>query len=398
MGRYKKHVPDGVEDCLPAECCIKRRIEGALRDLFIMSGYEEIETPTYEFYDVFQSGVGSYMQESMIKFVDAKGRILVLRPDITVPIARAAATKLSEQKTKRLFYIQNSYAAAEPAIGKAGEFTQAGIELIGDDRFCADAEVIALAVKSLKKTGLTAFTIDIGQVAFFKALIGGLGLDEKEIDTLRHAVDSKDRLAIGSAADRLSITGAAKERILALPDLFGGREVFEKALALSDDKACVDAVENLRSVYTLLQEYGMEAYISVDFGMLHDIAYYSGIIFRGITPGIGFPVVSGGRYDGLLSKFGDASPATGFALGIKRVMIAMERQGLLNGFYDTYAVVSCSGARCAEAYAFAERLRGEGKRTVFSAGLDNNALKKLKATTGAVRAVYFGADGRMEEL
>jgi ATP phosphoribosyltransferase regulatory subunit len=111
---YEKHVPDGVEDCLPAECCIKKNIENALRDGFIISGYEEIETPAYEFIDAFQSGVGSYMQESMIKFVDSRGRILVLRPDITVPIARAAATKLLPG-VKRLFYIQNSFASAEPS-------------------------------------------------------------------------------------------------------------------------------------------------------------------------------------------------------------------------------------------------------------------------------------------
>ena len=169
MDKYKKHVPDGVEDCLPAECYIKRNIEGTLRRMFILSGFEEIETPTYEFFDVFQSGVGSYIQESMIKFVDTKGRILVLRPDITVPIARVAATKLSiKDQTKRLFYIQNSYATAEPAFGKAGEFTQAGIELIGQSRYQADAEVIAMAIKSLEAAGLTNFTIDIGQVGFFQ--------------------------------------------------------------------------------------------------------------------------------------------------------------------------------------------------------------------------------------
>jgi ATP phosphoribosyltransferase regulatory subunit len=146
---FEKQIPDGVEDCLPAECKIKRNIEDSIRKEFILSGYEEIETPAYEFFDVFQGGVGSYIQESMIKFVDSRGRILVLRPDLTVPIARVAATKLGEG-TKRLFYVLDSFATAEPAVGKSGEFTQAGIELIGDGRYQADAEVISLAVKSLK--------------------------------------------------------------------------------------------------------------------------------------------------------------------------------------------------------------------------------------------------------
>lgn len=393
MGQYKKHVPDGVEDCLPAECYLKRKIENALRQKFIVSGYEEIETPTYEFYDVFQSGVGSYMQESMVKLFDAKGRILALRPDMTVPIARVAATKLDDN-VQRLFYIQNSFSSAAPAFGKAGEFTQAGIELIGQSSDCADAEVIALAIQSLKTAGLTAFTIDIGQVAFFKGLISDAGLKDGEVDELRHAVDSKDAMAIGAVAGKLGMSDELKQKILALPGLFGGEEVFEKALALSDSPQCIDAVENLRSVYALLEQYGMADYISIDFGMLHDIAYYSGIIFRGITPGIGFPVVSGGRYDALLEKFGRSAPATGFALGIKRVMIAMERQQLLSGYYEMYAVVSCDPGSCGDAYEYVEQLRSQGKRTVFTAGMDADALAVQKNDLNAQTAIYFDADGK----
>lgn len=394
---YEKYVPDGVEDCLPAECIIKKNIECSIRGEFILSGYEEIETPAYEFLDAFQSGVGSYMQESMIKFVDPKGRILVLRPDITVPIARAYATKLGPG-IKRLFYIQNSYAAASPSIGKAGEFTQAGIELIGDGRYQADAEVIALAVRSLITAGLKEFTIDIGQVAYFKALISGLELNEAGVDILRHAVDSKDEMAIGEAADKLGITGALKDQILKLPGLFGREEIFDRALALSDEVGCRDAVENLKSVYGLLSDLGLSDYISVDFGMLHDIAYYSGIIFRGLTPGIGFPVISGGRYDELLKKFGSPAPATGFALGIKRVMIAMERQGRLKGAYDKLAVVSCDMSACASAAKYAEDLRLKGKRALFTSGLSRDELVGLKRQSDAAEAVYFNSDGSMEIL
>ena len=393
MDKFKKQVPDGVEDCLPAECYIKKQMEAALRRRFVLSGYDEIETPTYEYLDVFQSGVGAYMQESMIKFVGPSGRILVLRPDLTVPIARVAATKYTNDGIKRLFYIQNSYAAAEPAIGKAGEFTQAGIELIGDGSSAADAEVIALAVRSLQTAGLKSFTIDIGQVAYFKALISGLELNESQTDALRHAVDSKNLFEIETMAERLGIAGSRKEQLLALPNLFGGAEVFDKALALSGESGCREAVENLRSVYVLLTEYGLSQYISIDLGMLHDIAYYSGIIFRGLTPEIGFPVVSGGRYDDLLAKFGEPAPATGFALGIKRVMIAMERQGLLSGYYETDVVVSCAMGAMGQAYAWAEEQRARGKRTVLSAGLTQSELLEWQAKLGAKKAVYFDADG-----
>ena len=392
MDRYLRQVPDGVEDCPPAECRIKRNMESALRNAFIVSGFDEVETPTYEFYDVFQSGVGAYMQESMIKFMDSKGRILVLRPDITVPIARLVATRMEMKAEQRLFYIQNSYAAAQPAIGRAGEFTQAGVELIGDSRCSADAEVIALAIKALKLCGLTTFAIDIGQVQYFKALIADMGLDEAQADRLRHAVDSKDLIAVETVAADLKLNEEAKAQIKALPSLFGGAEVFDKALALTDNQECATAVENLRSVYDLLDEYGLSSCLSVDFGMLHDIAYYSGIIFRGITPGIGFPVVSGGRYDELLAKFGRPAPATGFALGIKRVMIAMERQGLLKGNCDTFAVISGDEPGSGKAYAYAETLRAEGKRAIFSPELSRKELLALKVNSSAQTAVYFEDD------
>lgn len=394
---YKKHVPDGVEDCLPAECYIKKNIESALRKEFILSGFDEIETPTYEHLDVFQSGVGAYIQESMIKFVDLSGRILVLRPDLTVPIARVAGTKLGG-RAHRLFYIQNSFAAAEPAIGKAGEFTQAGIELIGDKSAFADAEVIALAIKALKIAGLKSFTIDIGQVSFFKALIGETGLKDGEIDALRHAVDSKDKMAIEALSGQLALSDGLARQLTAMTDLFGGPEVFEKARLVSDKGECLDAADNLRKVYGLLCEYGLGEYITVDLGMLHDIAYYSGIIFRGLATGIGFPVVSGGRYDGLIGQFGDAAPATGFALGIKRVMIAMERQGLLGGYYQTDAIVSCDLKVGGAAYAFAESMRRQGKRTVFIPGLNIGSLLSEKERLNAREAIFFDASGCLETL
>lgn len=397
MDKYKTHVPDGVEDCLPAECYIKKSIEGALRQTFIQSGFDEIETPTYEHIDVFQSGVGSYIQESMVKFVDTNGRILVLRPDLTVPIARVVATKL-EGKAHRLFYIQNSFSSAEPAIGKAGEFTQAGIELIGDQSDFADAEVIALAVKALKTAGLKSFTVDIGQVSFFKALISESSLKDGEIDLLRHAVDSKDKMAIEALSKQFGLSDELAGQITALTDLFGGSEVFEKALHVSSSTVCADAVENLRKVYTLLKDYGLSEYITIDLGMLHDIAYYSGIIFRGLATGIGFPVVSGGRYDELLGKFGKSAPATGFALGIKRVMIAMERQGLLGGYYQTDAIVSCDPAVSGKAYAFAEAMRKQGKRTLFIAGLNLGSLLSEKERINAKEAILFDASGCLQTL
>ena len=205
-------------------------------------------------------------------------------------------------------------------------------------------------------------------------------------------------MAIEALSKQLGLSDALTGQITALTDLFGGSEVFEKALQVSSSTVCADAVENLRKVYTLLKEYGLEEYITIDLGMLHDIAYYSGIIFRGLATGIGFPVVSGGRYDDLLGKFGKSAPATGFALGIKRVMIAMERQGLLSGYYQTDAIVSCDPSVSGKAYAFAEAMRKQGKRTLFIAGLNPGSLLSEKERINAKEAILFDASGCLQTL
>ena len=200
-------------------------------------------------------------------------------------------------------------------------------------------------------------------------------------------------MAIEAVAAKLGIEDELKEKLAELPGLFGDEEVFDEALKISDSEECKDAVNNLKSVYSLLKAYGFADYISIDFSMLHDIAYYSGIIFRGVTPGIGFPVVSGGRYDELISKFGEDMPATGFALGIKRVMIAMERQELLSGYYETDAVISSEPESYEVAYTYAEELRENGKRAVLFSDLTKNELLKEKENKKAKEAIFIDDNG-----
>ena len=394
MNSHKKHTPEGAQDCLPQECYLKKNIENKLRSEFIRYGYDEIETPAFEYYDVFANGVGSYLQENMIKFIDHKGRILALKPDITVPIARMVAAHYAEDKNpKRFFYIQNAFSFETAAYGRSSEYTQAGIELIGEKGCGADAEVISLAVKALQQCGLRDFKIDIGQVGFFKSLIAGKNLNEAEIDAIRHQIDIKNMFELENVLDGLKINGSVKQKLKQLPVLFGGEEVLEQARELSDTEGSKEALENLRRVYALLCAYGLKDYISIDLGMLHDIGYYSGIIFRGLCAGIGFPVLSGGRYDRLLAEFGCDLPATGFALGIKRVMIALEKQGLLKGFYDTDTIVGASSAAITGAYLFCEQLRREGRRVVYSTESDRNGIAALKKAYGAKEAYYFDDQG-----
>jgi len=394
MGRFKKHTPDGAEDCLPRECFLKKNIEASLRSVFLRHGFLEVETPAFEYYDVFSSGVGSYLQEKMIKFFDAKGRILVLKPDHTVPIARMYNAYYAEgARQQRFFYIQNAYSFEQSAYGKSSEYTQAGIELIGEKGCGADAEVIYIAVQALKAAGLKDFKIDIGQVGFFKALIRDANLEESVIDGIRHNIDIKNMFELNNVLINAGIDDELKSKLDRLPVLFGGEEVFAEADAICSSSECREALQNLREVYALLCAYGIRDYISIDLGMLHDIGYYSGIIFRGLASGIGFPVISGGRYDNLLAEFGTAMPATGFAMGIKRIMIALEKQGLLQGDAAVDCVVAAEAASVVAAHEFCERMRDQGKRVSFCTDGGYEAARELKKQAGAAEGYFFDGKG-----
>jgi len=327
MSDWKIYTPEGVQDILFEDCFTKRNLEQTLRLLFRSYGYPEIESPTLEFYDVFTAGKDMTPQEMMFKFFDPQGRILVLRPDMTIPVARIAATKLKEATSPlRFSYIGNTFRYNEMGGGKQKEFTQAGVEILGAGRPEADAEVIAMAVNAMNAAGIDNFQIDIGQVEFFKGLMEETGLSESDTGLMRTMVENKDFPGFEELAGKFEIPSAWKDLILELPRLFGPAAVIDRAEKAVSNRRSREALANLRQVVDILKDYGLDRYIAVDLGMLQSLHYYTGIIFRGFTHGVGFPVLSGGRYDTLVEKFGQKCPATGFSMGINLVMTALERQ------------------------------------------------------------------------
>ena len=364
--KLKKQVPAGAWDYLPEECAAKRKIENEIRDNFLVSGYQEIETPSFEYYEVFMHDSGPYVQENMMKFFDQQGRILALRPDLTGPIARMTATKLlSEGKVFRLCYIQNAFGFLNRGIAGKTEFTQAGVELIGKKGADADAEVIALAIGTLLKIGLNGFKIELGQVAYFKGLLAGCGLDDEQTERIRALVDAKNNVELEYELSRLNIAPEKKTALLELGSLFGGPEALERAALLAKHDECRAAVENIREVYDILCGFGYEKYISIDFGILNNFNYYSGIIFRGISDGIGTPILSGGRYDELLREFDADAPATGFALGVKELLVVLERQEKLPQLSGKTLVVRADREHMAAAFSYVQKLRESGKRALL---------------------------------
>ena len=342
MKKWNIYTPEGVQDILFESCSQKRLLESKIRKAFILNGYKEIETPTIEFYDTFGGERGLINQESMYKFCDSKGRLLVLRPDLTVPVARVAATRLKDEVLPiKCCYIGNTFSFDELGGGRQNEFTQAGCELLGINSPEADAEVVAMAIETVKSTGIEEFQIDIGQVGFFKGLMEESGLSEDEIEEVRELIDQKNLVGVEQVMDRHKVKTPLKRFILDLPKLFGSRDILQNINSEDIGKEATKAIENIKAVLEILEDRNLAQYVSLDLGMVQSLNYYTGIVFRGFTYGVGFPILSGGRYDKLVAKFGRDCEATGFSLGINMVMMALERQKKLvkqqpEGVFITY--------------------------------------------------------------
>ncbi len=363
MNKYKLQIPEGVQDYLVDEQHNKLLIEDKIRKIFDGFGYDEIDTPAFEYYDVFSGEDAIMDDETMFKFFDKQGRILVLRPDMTTPIARMAATKLqSKPLPLRLSYISNVFRYDQPQSARQREFTQAGVELLGSRSPQADAEVISLAITILERVGLKNFQIELGQVEFFKSIINEMHITQQQVEEFRALIEEKNMIALEGFLDDLELPDRTKETVYMLPKLYGRIEVINKAAKLTNNKKALDALKNLESIYCLLKDSGLEQYVSIDLGMVSSLQYYTGTIFKGFTRELGFTLLGGGRYDALMENFGQNMPATGFAVGIKRILVALERQDLLTKKPAVDFLLTYHKGLYATAAGIAERLRDMGCR------------------------------------
>ncbi len=385
--KFKTQIPEGVQDFLPGECAAKRAIEGIIRKKFTLNGYNEVDTPAFEYLDVFSQSVGGYYGEQMIKFLDSKGRILVLRPDITLPIARMSGGM--DEDVLRLFYISNAYAAADINVGQRSEYTQAGAELIGRAGAYAECEIMATAIDTLISFGLTDFKLDIGQVEYFKGIATEAGLNAEQMERIRLLIDEKNTIELEYELEHMNVKHM--DKLLALPSLFGGRDALIRARALAHNERSLAAVENIERVFDMLCTLGFEKYLSIDFGMVHKLDYYTGIVFRGLCSEIGFPILSGGRYDNLHGAFGADRPAVGFALGIKRVMIVLERKGMLEIPQKRVTYIAAHPGCAKRVYELANERKKSGETVIFEVCEQPNPPK------GASEVIVYGEDGMLRK-
>lgn len=328
MRRQLLHTPEGVRDIYNGECEKKQKLEQELHQTLLSFGYHRIETPTFEFFDVFNREIGTIPSKDLYKFFDREGNTLVLRPDITPSIARAAAMYFGEETMPiRLCYVGNIFINNSSYQGRLKESTQLGAELIGDDSIEADAEIIAMAVEAMKKAGLKEFQISIGHAGFLKGLMEAAGLNEEQEEELRELISNKNFFGVEEVIETLELTEELKSLFSLLGGFYDSPKQFEEAKksALSYEKI-LSSLNYLTSLHEVLKNYEVEDYISYEMGAISDYHYYTGVIFSGYTFGTGEPIVKGGRYDKLLKYFGKDAPSIGFAVVVDQLLAALSRQ------------------------------------------------------------------------
>lgn len=313
MKRYTKITPEGTKDFLFAECSAMDDVCGKVESVFRKRGFKKVITPAIEFYDIFALPCSGITQEAMFKTVDNKGRLLVVRPDSTLPIARMAATRLKNSLLPlRLYYKQAVYRNNPTLTGRYNENMQMGIELLGVKGIRADLEVLTTAISAISSVA-SDFRIELGHAEVFDALSENLDIDESYKEKIRVSIEGKNYSALNNLLDKLKPSKAVTA-IRSLPSLFGGEEVFDKALEICAGTKAVAALEYLHKIYASLSTLGLGEKIIVDLGLVQRNDYYTGIVFSGYISGIGDAVLSGGRYDELLGEFDAPMGAAGFAI------------------------------------------------------------------------------------
>jgi ATP phosphoribosyltransferase regulatory subunit len=390
-----RQLPHGLADLFYEQAAIKTELESRLQDTFRGWGYQRIITPTFEYDTTLSTEASPQLAEEMYRLIDREGRILALRPDMTVPTARVVGTRLYDQTLPLRFYYVGSVFRydEEPQAGRRREFTQAGIELVGAGTPEADAEVVAVAIGALEAMEVPRFQINLGQVGFLKAILadagGGIRLENGDLRRVEAAVHRKNDRALRDILDELHITGRTADAVAAIPYLCGDVAVLDEARHLATNAEATAAVERLAAVYELLDRAGVADRVSLDLGEVRSMAYYTGISFHGYAAGLGFDVCSGGRYDGLISHFGADLPAVGFALGVERCMIVAQVQ------CSVAPQVVVQGSANAAAHHLAALARARGLRVEMDVmGRTGDALIAYGRERGARYIITPQTDGR----
>lgn len=385
----KLQTPRGAKDFLPDDARWKYVLEQKIHELFAQWGYQVVITPTFEFFDVFAQGDASTQQ--IYRFLDRRGEMLALRSDITTPIARMVTTRLKgESKPLRLAYLANVFRYDTVQVGFQREFYQAGIELIGSSSPLTDAEVAAFIVTLFNSFGIENFSLDIGQIQYIHGVIAECECDSTKKLILNNML-KKDMVGLKDVVENSKLSSKTKKLLLELPNLRGKMDVLDYAYHKTDNEQAQAAVNNLKEIYTRLQAYDIIDQINIDFSIVKSLNYYTGMVLEGYVSDLGFTLCSGGRYDNLSRQFGSQLPAVGFALGLERLMLVLEKLGLkYSKQSEGRLVIPHSWSK---AVAYAAEKRREGIRVIIDTqGLSEQEAINYAKSKGLAAVVIIGRD------
>jgi len=328
MKKYDRITPEGTKDLLFQECAAQRKIIETLRGTFEEKGYHEVVTPGFEFFDVFSSNSMYFPQESMYKLIDHKGRLLAMRPDSTIPIARMTATKLKGHALPiRFYYAQRVYRQQPELRGRSGEIMQMGIELVGTSSFESDIEILTTGLEAMTSCCVDDFRIELGHIGIYKLLMDDLNATPEQKETIHSLIASKNYAGLSDILESFP-ESKTTEILKELPKLFGGREALVQAGKLFNGyhEKLQDMLAYLERIFQGLVDLHVDK-VMIDFGLVHQAEYYSSLIFRGYISTAGEPVLSGGRYDELFKDFGENLPAIGFGINVDQLASRLLKEG-----------------------------------------------------------------------
>ena len=359
-------VPPGVQCFVGDEARRRRAIESRMTSIFEGWDYEEIIPPLFDYADVFGGGA---LAPKTYSFVGREGSLLALRPDFTSLLAKIAAGRLSARPAPiRLYYSGEVLRYEPPKAGKQGELYQVGLEHLGGEGAAADLEVLAIAAECLEALGVRDWVLALGHVGLFTGLLEGASLGSQTLEALRERVEAKDSEGVKTLLSGASVRPELTEAVARLATFAGDVSLLaEAASAFAFSPSAAGAIARLQGIVAALVEAGLGEHVALDLGELRGLDYYTGLVFRAYAPGLGLEVGSGGRYDGLLARFGRPMPAVGFMLGLDRLALLLQRQGLLpNAPSPEPEAVATSSL--GEGLRRARRLRGSGSRVRFGSG------------------------------
>ncbi|MEH7342685.1 ATP phosphoribosyltransferase regulatory subunit [Bacillus sp. JJ1532] len=381
--------PLGMRDTLPDLFNRKRKVRASIEEEMERWGYQFIETPTLEYYETVGSA-SAILDQQLFKLLDQEGHTLVLRPDMTAPIARVAASRLLKNDLPiRLAYSANVFRAQQREGGRPAEFEQIGVECIGDYTISADAEGLALIISSLQEAGLEDFQLSVGHIGLTRTLFLQILGTEERVDALTRFLYEKNYVGYREHVKGLGLSSIDKQRLLDFLKLRGGAEVIEMAYSLLENDLGRKDVLQLQQLYEMMDDYGLVEKVKFDLTLVSHMSYYTGILFEVYAGNVGFPIASGGRYDQLLQKFGKATGATGFAIRIDRLLEALKDEEM----EPQATCILFSPERRKEAYQVAKEQRSIGKRVVLQ---DINGVKDIDQCTNQYEDITFlvGKAGR----